>query len=104
MQRADVCGTLNSVAEADDGRARVSQQTKLLEKLKSKPKDFRWDELEKLLRGFGYKLEQNRGSRRKFVHEDSGVMISLHKPHPGNELKSYQIADVLAHLKQEGSI
>jgi len=29
-------------------------------------------------------------------------MISLHRPPPGNELKSYRIRDVLAHLKQEG--
>ena len=28
--------------------------------------------------------------------------ISLHQPHPRNELKSYQVREVLDHLKQEG--
>lgn len=100
----DVCGTLGFNGGSWTAVAGVSQQRKLLEKLKSKPKDFRWDELEKLLSGFGYRQEQNRGSRRKFIHEGSGVMISLHRPHPGNELKSYQIRDVLTHLKQEGHV
>jgi hypothetical protein len=30
------------------------------------------------------------------------VSISLHQPHPRNELKSYQVKDVLGHLRQEG--
>lgn len=41
------------------------------------------------------------GSRRKFVHRETKVTISLHEPHPANILKAYQIRDVLLHLKQE---
>jgi hypothetical protein len=41
------------------------------------------------------------GSRRKFVHEKTGAIISLHKPHLRNELKAYQVRDVLTHLKEE---
>ncbi len=43
------------------------------------------------------------GSRRRFVHESAG-MISLHQPHPGNELKAYQVELVFEALSQEGLI
>ena len=52
--------------------------------------------------GFGYEEEKGSGSRRKFFNHKTGVSISLHQPHPGNELKAYQVRDVLDHLKQEG--
>jgi hypothetical protein len=80
----------------------MGQHEKLLERLRSRPKDFRWAELKTLLSGFGYKEEMGSGSRRKFFNPHTGVSISLHQPHPRNELKAYQVKDVLEHLKQEG--
>ena len=50
----------------------------------------------------GYKEETGGGSRRKFFNPETGVSISLHEPHPRNELKAYQVRAVLDHLKQEG--
>lgn len=82
----------------------MSQQEKLIERFKSKPKDFRWEELTKLLKGFGYNLlptGKTGGSRRRFYHE-SGDFISLHEPHPRKILKRYQIDIVLEKLKNEG--
>jgi hypothetical protein len=80
----------------------MGQHEKLLERLRSRPKDFRWEQLKTLLSGFGYKEEKGRGSRRRFFNPSTGVSISLHQPHPQNELKSYQVKDVLDHLRQEG--
>jgi len=80
----------------------MGQHDKLLERFRSRPKDFRWEELKTLLGRFGYEEEKGRGSRRKFLNPKTGVSISLHQPHPRNELKSYQVRDVLDHLKQEG--
>jgi hypothetical protein len=80
----------------------MGQHEKLLERLRKRPKDFRWEQLKTLLSGFGYEEERGRGSRRKFFNVRTGVSISLHQPHPKNELKSYQVKDVLEHLKQEG--
>ena len=80
----------------------MRQHKKLLERLRSRPKDFRWEQLKTVLGGFGYEEEKGSGSRRKFFNPTTSVSISLHQPHPGNELKSYQIKDVLEHLKQEG--
>ncbi|HEX7359477.1 MAG TPA: type II toxin-antitoxin system HicA family toxin [Bryobacteraceae bacterium] len=82
----------------------MSQREKLLDRLKSKPKNFTWSELENLLEGLGYTQERGAGSRRKFIHRKTGTMISLHEPHPRKELKAYQIKAVLEHLNQEHQI
>jgi HicA toxin of bacterial toxin-antitoxin, len=82
----------------------MSQREKLLQRLKNKPKDFAWDELETLLGGLGYAQETGSGSRRKFYNEETQALISLHEPHPRKTLKSYQVNDVLSHLKERGVI
>jgi hypothetical protein len=84
----------------------MSQKDKLIQRLKSKPKDFTWAELERLLKGLGYeeaKRGKTGGSRRRFIHPHAAI-ISLHKPHPGNLLKEYQVEQVLEVLTQEGLI
>ena len=55
----------------------MSKVEKLIEQLKSKPKDFTWDEAVKVLNYYGYKQLKG-GSRRKFVN-DNIVVISLHE-------------------------
>jgi predicted RNA binding protein YcfA (HicA-like mRNA interferase family) len=70
------------------------------------PRDFTWEELSSLLRKLGYKearTGKTAGSRRRFVHATAAT-ISLHKPHPGNELKRYQVDQLIDTLKQEGLI
>jgi predicted RNA binding protein YcfA (HicA-like mRNA interferase family) len=82
----------------------MSQHQKLLQRLLKKPKDFTWSELICLLNGFGYTevpTGKTAGSRRRFVHPEREPII-LHKPHPGNELKSYQVTQVITYLKVEG--
>ncbi|MGI8958967.1 MAG: type II toxin-antitoxin system HicA family toxin [Bryobacteraceae bacterium] len=73
-----------------------------MERFRKKPKDFTWNELEQLLSGFKYQLETGGGSGRKFFNEERGVVISIHQPHPRNELKRYQVNEILDHLTQEG--
>ena len=43
---------------------------------------------------------KNRRSRRRFVHPHAPV-ISLHKPHPGNIVKTYVVGEVLRLLTEE---
>lgn len=79
---------------------------KLIERLLSKPTDFTWEELIKILGHFGYsELSKGKtgGSRRKFANSINGI-ISLHKPHPKNILKRYMLEDVIAHLKEKGKL
>lgn len=44
------------------------------------------------------------GSRVAFVHKETGTILRLHKPHPNNELKSYQINLVIEFLQNLGVI
>lgn len=79
---------------------------KLVARLLSRPKDFTWDELVKILGHFGYEelgKGKTGGSRRKFA-DDTKQIINLHKPHPGNILKRYQIDQVIASLNERGKI
>lgn len=79
----------------------MSKIKKDIERLKSKPKDFTYEELKRVLNYFGF-IEDNKGktsgSRVVFINEYTNAKIDLHKPHNGNNLKPYQIKDVLEKL------
>ncbi len=84
----------------------MSKIQKLIERLLSKPTDFTWGELVKLLTYYEYaevKSSKTGGSRRKFVDDELDI-ISLHKPHPDQILKRYAIEIVIAHLKDRRKI
>lgn len=84
----------------------MTRREKLLKRFLSKPKDFTWSELVALLSMLGFeeeKVGKTGGSRRRFI-SNSGVVISLHQPHPQNNLKMYQIEQITEILKQEGLI
>lgn len=79
----------------------MSQLDKLIKRLCGKPKDFTWDELEKIVTAHGFVLlkgGKTGGSRRKFYNEVTKEVLDLHKPHPGNILKPYQLALLIEKL------
>ncbi len=81
----------------------MGQKEKLIQRLKSKPKDFTYDEAEALLKNLGYILsnkDRTSGSRVIFESEEHGDIL-LHKPHPQKELKVYQIKQLIDILEQE---
>lgn len=73
----------------------MSKREKLLERLRSRPKDFTWDELVLVMKDYGCTLEKGRGSRRCFVHKASGKKAHFHEPHPGRIVLDYVIRDAL---------
>ena len=78
---------------------------KMIERLKSNPKDFTFEEMQTLLLALGFELSnkgKTSGSRVKFFKD--GVFIILHKPHPRKELLSYQIKQIIELLSEEGLI
>ncbi len=77
----------------------MTKQVKLLNKFISRPTDFTYNELIRLLRGLGYEELQGSGSRIVFHNEEIKHNIKLHKPHPGNVLKRYQIDLIIKELK-----
>ena len=80
----------------------MGKNEKLIERLKSNPKDFTFDELRTMLKAFGFEMSdagRTSGSRVKFLKRN--VAIVLHKPHPRKELLAYQIKQVLEILEKE---
>lgn len=70
------------------------------------PSDFTFDEMQRLLEGYGYeKSDKGRtsGSRVIFKNGDKRP-IMLHKPHPGNIVKGYAMKQVYDDLKEAGFI
>jgi len=85
----------------------MSSHEKLLARFLRLPKDFTWDELKSLLRKYSY-IQNNKGktsgSRVSFEKEDSDIKLDLHKPHPKDTLKPYQMKDTLEFLKRTGVV
>lgn len=84
----------------------MTKRSKLVDRFLSKPKDFTWDELVKVLNAFGYKqvtIGKTGGSRIRFLSPNYPPII-LHKPHPKPLLKRYQLDDIIALLRQENLI
>lgn len=82
----------------------MSKIEKLIERVKTKPKDLTWNELVKVLSYYGYdeiSTGKTAGSRRAFANKTKHI-IRLHKLHPGEILKLYQISDVLDALGLSG--
>jgi hypothetical protein len=80
---------------------------KLIKRFLSRPKDFTFDEICRLLNGLGYQLEtkgKTSGSRVKFYNEKLQHPILLHKPHPENIMKTYQMKDIEDELRAKGLI
>lgn len=84
----------------------MGQKENLVQRLRSKPKDFTFHEAETLLGYLDYeRLDKGKtsGSRVMFVNETHGSIL-LHKPHPQNQLKAYQVKQLITILEQEGLI
>jgi hypothetical protein len=83
----------------------MSRDEKLLRRFQGMPLDFTWNELVRLLSSLGFTeltTGKTAGSRRVFYAETKNLIIRLHKPHPGNELKMYQMHLLLETLKKGG--
>ena len=84
----------------------MGQKEKLIKRLKTKPRDFTFDEAETLLGYLTYSRSnkgKTSGSRVMFTSEQHAPIL-LHKPHPRKELLEYQVKQLLEVLEQEGLI
>jgi len=71
------------------------------------PKDFTYEEMKTLLNRLGYEEEnkgKTSGSRVIFFNEQLQHSIFLHKPHPGNIIKSYLMKYIEDELTAKGLI
>jgi hypothetical protein len=79
----------------------MSKFEKALTRLKKRPVDLTWQEVQVIFSHFGYNEIKGGGSRRKFYNPRTKVSISLHEPHPKPVLKRYAINIIIDHLDEE---
>lgn len=82
----------------------MGQKEKLIRRLRSHPRDFTFDEAQTLLRYLGFERSNKgatSGSRVAFVSKKNGA-LAMHRPHPGNELKPYQVRQLISVLEEKG--
>lgn len=85
----------------------MSQKDDLIERIKSKPKDFTVLELDSLMSKCGCtKLSRGKtsGSAIAYMHEETKCMLRMHSPHPRKELKPYMVKSVIEFLEQISEI
>ena len=85
----------------------MPKKNNLLAKLTRKPSptDFKIRELDQLMSKCGCRKEVGgRGSGLRYVHEDTGRVLTFDGPHPGDELYRYQIKLIIKFLMELGEI
>lgn len=85
----------------------MSRRDKRLQRFLAGPADYRFEEMCRLLKDLGYdEISSGRtsGSRVAFFNNTCGHIIRLHKPHPGNIIKKYQLELVKEALRAKGMI
>ena len=83
----------------------MSRKAKLLARVRSRPKDFTWDETCSLMKSCGYELRNaSSGSGRIFTHQKTKHRVRLHEPHSRNFLLRYELDAVIEALKIVGEV
>lgn len=80
----------------------MSKKDKLVKRLLERPSDFSYDEAKTLLGRLGYKEDKRgrtSGARVAFVNDETKHILRMHKPHPENILKKYQLEQMIEDLK-----
>ena len=84
----------------------MGTKEKLRERFLKMPSDFTFDEMQRLLEGYGYeKSNKGKTSGSRLIFKNGNKRpIMLHKPHPGNIVKEYAMKQVFDDLKEAGFI
>lgn len=82
----------------------MSKKKKLIQRLKTLPDDFTFQELKQVVGFYGFEeltVGKTTGSAVKFVNKKTGKKLYLHRPHPGNIVKRYILQEVLKVIGEE---
>ncbi len=76
-----------------------SKQKKALERIFTDPvlKNIKWTDVKTLVEALKGNIKQGNGSRVRIVLNERS--LNIHTPHPGNELKPYQVRALRELLK-----
>lgn len=81
----------------------MGRKKKLIDRFLSRPIDFTYNELTRLMDNYGFKEVQGQGSAVSFVNSKA-ITLYMHKPHPRKTLLNYEIKKVTKFLAREGLI
>lgn len=81
----------------------MTASEKLTQELRSQPRTWKWRKAKRLARQLGCEIMNLSGSSRAMIHP-SGRKLVIHEPHPGNELKAYQVRKLKAFFEEEGDL
>ena len=79
----------------------MSTKEKLVDRFKSQPNDFTFEELIRLFNLYGFEIGskgKTSGSRMEFINYEKNLSFGVHKPHPANAIKSYVMKQLLEFL------
>ncbi len=79
----------------------MSTKEKLVDRFKSQPNNFTFEELIRLFKLFGFEIGskgKTSGSRMEFINEEKNLSFGVHKPHPVNAIKSYVMKQLMEFL------
>lgn len=79
----------------------MSKKEKLINRFKTIPADFTWDETIRLMSYVQFEKIEGDGSRVKFKNADN-IVIDIHKPHPGSIVKKYALRKIKSRLEEYG--
>ena len=85
----------------------MTTKDKLIERFLSQPKDFTFEEVERLFKIFGFCLDnkgKTSGSRIAFINEEKDLEYTMHKPHSPNIVKGYAMKQILEFLLGNGLV
>lgn len=83
----------------------MDKKDKLLQRFRTLPRDFTFDEMVAVFKGCGFSLSNKgatSGSRIDFINENDGNSYIMHKPHPSNIIKGYVMRQVYSFLEVNG--
>ena len=83
----------------------MNKKDKLLQRFRTLPRDFKFDEMVAIFKGYGFKLNNKgatSGSRIEFINENDGNSYIMHRPHPSNIIKGYVMRQVYSFLEVNG--
>ena len=83
----------------------MNKRSKLIQRFRTLPRDFTFDELVSVFSSCGFSLSNKgatSGSRLEFINDNDGNSYIMHKPHPSNIVKSYVMRQVYTYLEVNG--
>lgn len=83
----------------------MGTKDKLIERFKSKPKDFTWDEFLRLFNILGFELgNKGKTSGSRVIFTKGNMCYVAHKPHPDRFIKGYVIRQTIDFLTKNSLI